>query len=197
MNISENEKMKVIAYQSSKNGNDFCGDSYFYTLTEDFFICVLADGLGSGEFAYQSSQAVVSVVKQYQDEELDQIMKRCNEVLLEKRGAAVSIIKFRFSTKDFIYSGVGNIRFFLYSPEGQLTYPISVTGYLSGRPQNYHTQHFKYEPNSKFILHTDGLQIGARSLLQKYFQLDCIAQDIEKNYVNLSDDATFIIGSLQ
>lgn len=191
------DKLELFVHQTTKAGNTECGDSYFYKATDEYFICVIADGLGSGKYANEASTAVITVVEQYHHEELDQLMDRCNTVLLQKRGAAVSVLKFYFNKNEFVYSGVGNIRFFLYSPEGKLTYPLPVTGYLSGRPQKFHTQRFTYEPESKFLIYSDGYNIsGAKSLLKGYRSTEAIADEIKRNNIDGIDDATFILGSL-
>lgn len=191
------DKLELFVHQTTKAGNTECGDSYFYKATDEYFICVIADGLGSGKYANEASTAVITVVEQYHHEELDQLMDRCNTVLLQKRGAAVSVLKFYFNKNEFVYSGVGNIRFFLYSPEGKLTYPLPVTGYLSGRPQTFNTQRFTYEPESKFLIYSDGYNIsGAKSLLKGYRSTEAIADEIKRNNIDGIDDATFILGSL-
>ncbi|PLR95570.1 PP2C family serine/threonine-protein phosphatase [Bacillus sp. T33-2] len=191
------DKLELYAHQTTKEGKLECGDSYYYTATDDYFVCVLADGLGSGRYAHEASAAVVSVVEQHHHEDVDTLMKYCNNILVQKRGAAVSILKVYFHSREFVYSCVGNIRFFLYSPNGKLTYPLPVTGYLSGKPQIFHTQRFVYEPSSKFLIYSDGFDIhGAKSLLKGYLSVESIANEIKREYKNTMDDATFIIGSL-
>jgi phosphoserine phosphatase RsbX len=189
--------IEVFAKQTSKDGNRYNGDSYFLTATEDYFVCVLADGLGSGKFAYESSSAVAEMVEKHHDQDVDTLMRYCNEVLLHKRGAAVAIIKAYFGAEEFVYSCVGNIRFYLYSPDGKMTYPLPVTGYLSGRPQLFRTQRFSYQKNSKFLIHSDGLNItSTKSLLQYKKSLAGIMDEISLRLSVKSDDTTFIAGSL-
>ena len=189
-------KLELLAHQTTKEGNFECGDGYYYKATDEYFICVLADGLGSGKHAHEASSAVVSVVKQNHEEDVDTLMKYCNKILFQKRGAAVSILKVYFQSREFVYSCVGNIRFFLYSPQGKLTYPLPVTGYLSGKPQVFHTQRFSYQSESKFLIYSDGFDIhGAKSLLQGYRSTQAIANEIRRNNSNSMDDATFIVGS--
>ncbi|CAM3953696.1 PP2C family serine/threonine-protein phosphatase [Mesobacillus zeae] len=191
------EQLDIYAHQTTKEGKTQCGDSYFYMATDEYFLCVVADGLGSGEFAHEASAAVVSVVEQNHHEDVDTLMKSCNRVLARKRGAAVSIFKVFFKNREFVYSCVGNIRFFLYSPNGKLTYPLPVTGYLSGRPQVFNTQRYLYEPESKFLIYSDGFDIhGAKALLKGYRSVQAIADEIKAAYKNTMDDATFIVGSL-
>ncbi len=191
------DDVEVFSYQRTKVGNELCGDDYFYLSTDDYFICVLADGLGSGENAKDSATAVVQIVEQYHDEDVGTIMERCNAVLVEKRGAAVAVFKVYFSKKEFVYSCVGNIRFFLYSSSGKLTYPLPVTGYLSGKPQRFRTQNYPYEQNSTFLIYSDGFHFnGLKGMLDSVRPLRTIAEDIKNRPLLSADDATFIIGSL-
>ncbi|NCT35656.1 SpoIIE family protein phosphatase [Bacillus sp. EB93] len=176
----------------------YCGDDYFFLHTEEYFVCVLADGLGSGKNAYDSSHAVIEEVKRNHELDVEALMAVCNQVLVDKRGAAVSILKIFYDKNEFVYSSVGNIRFFLYNPsDDKLVYPLPVTGYLSGRKQKYRTQRYKYEPNAKFILHSDGLELkGAKSFLKRLVPIDKNAQCILKSSPLTADDTTFILGSL-
>ncbi|WP_100330101.1 PP2C family serine/threonine-protein phosphatase [Bacillus xiapuensis] len=192
----QSDHIEVYATQTAKNNNFLCGDSYFIHETEDYLICVLADGLGSGEFAYESAAAVTKVVEDNHQETVDCLMSLSNDVLQQKRGAAVAIFKADFKRQEFEYSCVGNIRFYLYTEDGKLTYPLPVTGYLSGRPQVYRTRRFAYETNCKFLLHSDGVQLlNVKSLLQNR-SIHQIAYILEGESMQTNDDSTFIIGSL-
>ncbi|GIN86571.1 phosphoserine phosphatase RsbX [Heyndrickxia sporothermodurans] len=192
------ELVEVYAFQSPKEGKSYCGDSYYFTATEDYFLSVLADGLGSGQYAYEASSAVADVVRNNANDDVETLMKSCNEVLMQKRGAAVAILKVNFKTKEFDYSCVGNIRFYLYTPKGKLIYPLPVTGYLSGRPQNFRTQRFSYERNSKFLLHSDGFKVKtSKSLLKGCKAIELIAKEMKnEQQQSKEDDSTCIIGSL-
>ncbi|MFC5465540.1 hypothetical protein [Lederbergia graminis] len=95
----QNDSIQAHAFQTAKNDNIFCGDSFYVSVEEDYFIGVLADGLGSGELAYESSQAVVSIVKSNPEADVDTLMHYANEVLIRKRGAAVAILKVDFKKR--------------------------------------------------------------------------------------------------
>jgi len=193
----QSPNIHALSYQTTKKGKSMCGDSFYFTSTDEYFFCVLADGLGSGEYANEASEAVIEAVKSNHSKSVEELMELANQVLVGKRGAAVSIFKIFYSTLTLVYSCVGNIRFFLYSPSGKLTYPLPVSGYLSGKPQQYHTQTFSYEENAKFLVFSDGFQIqGIKNLLRDYFSISSIADSIIGNYNNTDDDSTFILGSL-
>ncbi|MEL3972878.1 PP2C family serine/threonine-protein phosphatase [Rossellomorea oryzaecorticis] len=197
MGYFQQNEIELYAEQVSKNGNPYCGDSYYYVSTNEYFVCVLADGLGSGKYAYESSHAVVEIVENNHHEDVETLMDLCNNALQKMRGAAVAIIKAYYHSKEFVYSCVGNIRFYMYSPEGKMTYPLPVTGYLSGRPQKYQTKRYRYESNSRFLLHSDGLNIsGVKTVLRKYPTLHSTMHDIQSLVDETADDTTYIVGSL-
>ncbi|MFD2680834.1 PP2C family serine/threonine-protein phosphatase [Bacillus seohaeanensis] len=193
----QKHNIELYAEQTSKHGDPYCGDSFYYTSTNDYFICILADGLGSGKYAYESSSVVAEIVKEHHEKDIDTLMKMCNSSLASKRGAAVAILKVFYHSREFVYSCVGNIRFYLYSPEGKLTYPLPVTGYLSGRPQKYKTQRFSFQENSRFLIHSDGLNItGVKNILQQKRTMRDILCYIQHYVDDTADDTTYMIGSL-
>ena len=191
-------RLEVLGYQTAKENNLFCGDSFYFTANDDYFLCVVADGLGSGKPAFESSQAVVAAVKSNPEETVDTLMYYSNKVLLHKRGAAVAILKVDFKAREFEYSGVGNVRFSMYPRIGKVIYPLSVRGYLSGRPQKYRTQKLPYEPGSKFLIHSDGFTNVANTklLMTSCQSVPSLAEHLKSQQVNKLDDMTFIVGSL-
>lgn len=193
----QNECIEAYAFQRAKEGKVFCGDSFYMTANNDCFLCVLSDGLGSGEYAYESSQAVISMVKSNPEEDVETLMNFSNKVLLNKRGAATAIFKADFRKKTFEYSCVGNIRFYLYTPSGKMVYPMPVSGYLSGRPQKFRTQKFPYDPQSNFLVHSDGfVREDSKQFINNSQTISVIANRLKLNQINKNDDVTFIVGSL-
>ncbi|WP_019244116.1 MULTISPECIES: PP2C family serine/threonine-protein phosphatase [Bacillus] len=194
----KNEKLELSIKQVAKNDAPFCGDSYFYIIEEDYFICVLADGLGSGEFAYESSQSVIDVVKEYHQLELETLLDKCNRVLINKRGAAVAILKVYFNKQQFQYISVGNIRFFLLQPSSdKLIFPPPTSGFLSGRAMKFQCKTFQYEPFSQFILYSDGLELKEiKTYLNRRNSIKQITNVIWNANVGQSDDTTLLMGSL-
>ncbi|MEH6941943.1 PP2C family serine/threonine-protein phosphatase [Bacillus sp. JJ722] len=193
-----NDRVEIVVKQIAKGNNHYCGDAYFFTNTDDYFICVLADGLGSGEFAHESSAAVTEVVRTNHQLAIEDLLGECNNALAKKRGAAVAIFKVIFKQQQFQYISVGNIRFFLYNPIAQkVVYPLPSSGYLSGRLNRFQGHTYTYEPLSRFILFSDGLDLkGVTSYIKKESSLALIAENIWDTNVNQSDDVTLIMGSL-
>jgi negative regulator of sigma-B (phosphoserine phosphatase) len=192
-----NHFVHTLAYQLPKEGKVCCGDSYYIKATQDYFICALADGLGSGERANESSSAISALVAKKQDEDVEVLIDLCNQELKNKRGATVSILKIDFKMKQFTYSSVGNIRFILSSPSGSYIYPLPILGYLSGKPQKYRTQTYSYEKGSKFIIHTDGLVLPAiKTLLNNGQSVEELSRHLDAYTNTRNDDLTYIVGQL-
>jgi phosphoserine phosphatase RsbX len=192
-----NNFVHTLAYQLPKEGKACCGDSFYIKSTEDYFICVLADGLGSGERANESSSAISSLVEQMHGENVDLLMDLCNREMKDKRGATASILKIDFENRQFTYSSVGNIRFILCSPSGTFIYPLPILGYLSGKPQKYRTHTYSYEKGSKFIIHSDGLVIpGIKAVLNMGQSVEDLSRYLEGYTKSRNDDLTYIVGQL-
>lgn len=189
--------LEVFVYQEAKEGKHECGDTYFTFMNDQYFLCAIADGLGSGPIARQSSEIMPMILAEYHHETIDELLLRCNKLMYQKRGAAVAIVKVDFTCKTIEYSCVGNIKFYITrKDDDKMIYPLPVMGYLSGRPQKLRAQKYVYKPGDLFLLHSDGVvlknpkvsmrsSIGAFDLHRSL--LDTIAH---------GDDATFIAGSL-
>src|SRR5699024_8740032 len=107
--MTAERKMQVAIYQRAKQNNYYCGDSYFYTETENEFICALADGLGSGEYAKESSQTVIDIIRSHSGKNVEQLVKECNRQLSGKRGVVLGVLKINFSEQSYSFSSIGNI----------------------------------------------------------------------------------------
>ena len=158
------ENIEVVIYQQAKSGNVESGDAYFTHSEDDYFIFAIADGLGNGPIAKQSAEIIPEVLAEYHHESIDELLNRCNEHMIQKRGAAVAIVKVDFISKTIQYSCVGNVRFYIHQNNIKMIYPLPVMGYLSGRPLKLNTQSYTYYPGDVFFLHLMGLNFAVRLL---------------------------------
>jgi phosphoserine phosphatase RsbX len=192
-----NQYIQALAFQLAKQGNSCNGDSFYMKATMDYFICVVADGLGSGEYAHASSNAIKEVVEQRHHEELDVLMDACNQSLKMKRGATVSLLRVDFHQKQVSYCSVGNIQFAFYNPPGLYIYPVPVNGFLSGKPRTYRIETFSYEKESTFIIHTDGLHLPSiKRVLADFQTIEAVSSQLQQQSKARKDDVTFIVGQL-
>ncbi|WLR58190.1 PP2C family serine/threonine-protein phosphatase [Guptibacillus hwajinpoensis] len=190
------KKLTVAAYQKPKAGNQMCGDSYYVAETSDYFICAVADGLGSGDMAKDSSLAAINVVKEYQDEDVEALMKRANEEMRGKRGCVLSIFKLDLKTRQLEYSGIGNINLIIYQPDGKIIRPISYSGYLSGKLQKVKVQSIDYPSGSSFVTYSDGVQISSKnySMIARFDSVKESFQHLTNALPSTNDDITLLVG---
>lgn len=192
-----NEHVEAYIYQEAKQGNRESGDTYFVHSEPNYSIFAIADGLGSGPIARQSSEIIPKVLNEHHNESLDELLSRCNEYMIQKRGAAVAIVKIDYKQKTIQYSCVGNVRFYMLQGGEKMIYPLPVMGYLSGKPQKLKTQEYPYLPGDIFFLHSDGvLPRSPKSLLRESHCSYELYKNVEQ-LVKHDDDATFIVGSLR
>jgi negative regulator of sigma-B (phosphoserine phosphatase) len=197
LELESNEHIHAVAYQIQKEGNLCNGDSFYMKTAEDYFICAVADGLGSGPEAHKSSSAIRTVVEEFHHEEVDVLIDACNKVLKGKRGATIAILKVHFFKMTFTYSAVGNIQFMLYCPSGKFIYPLPVLGFLSGKPQKHHSETYSYQKGSKFIIYSDGLLISnVKPLLSSFATIDDLSNQLKAYTTSRKDDLTYIVGQL-
>ncbi|GAA0447264.1 MAG: protein phosphatase 2C domain-containing protein [Bacillota bacterium] len=188
------KRVQVSVFQRAKKGNYYCGDSYFYKETDKEFICAVADGLGSGEFAKESSQIVINIIQDNAHTSIEGIIKKCNEQLYGKRGVVVGILKLDFTTGMYSFSSIGNIGILTIVKNQKKKRNIPNAGYLAGYHRPFKIIQEKLESNMMFIMFSDG--VSDRDLSEKYFlneDVKAITQTFE--YVsesNRQDDTTLI-----
>lgn len=196
METIQTEHVEVYAFQEAKHGNQESGDEYFIHTEKDYFICAIADGLGSGPIARQSAQIIPKVLNKYHHESIGELLSRCNEHMVKKRGAAVAIVKIYYQQKKIQYGCVGNVRLYILRDRKEMIYPLPVMGYLSGRPQKLKMQQYDYKVGDLFFLHSDGVVLPSpKSSLRE----SSGPYDLYRNVsgtIKHGDDATFIAGSL-
>ncbi|WP_085993417.1 SpoIIE family protein phosphatase [Oceanobacillus senegalensis] len=188
-----NNKVDVSVFQKPKKGNYYCGDSYFYAETENEFLCVIADGLGSGEYATESSQIVIQIIKENMNISVEELVKKANQQLYGKRGVVLGILKMDFSKKEYSFSSIGNIGVIQYTAEKKKR-SIPNSGYLGGYERPFKVFKDTLEDNMTFIMFSDGVKDKE---LSKLYIKDKEVECITKSYVYISederkDDTTFI-----
>jgi len=160
-------KVDVAVYQQAKEGNYYCGDSYFYKESDNEFICAIADGLGSGEYAKESSQIVIDIIQTNSHATVDELVKECNEKLIGKRGVVIGILKFDFVSKMYTYSSIGNIGMMTVTEGRKKKRNIPNSGYLAGYKRPFKVVQGKLEPDMNFIMFSDG--VLENELTKNYF----------------------------
>ncbi|WP_096270962.1 SpoIIE family protein phosphatase [Paucisalibacillus globulus] len=187
-------RVKVAVFQEAKNGNNECGDSYFYRETENEFICALADGLGSGEFAKESSKIVIDIIKENYHSPVEELVKKCNEKLIGKRGTVLAILKIDYRSNNYSISSIGNVGVMTITGGNTRKRSVPNAGYLAGFNRKFKVVQEPLENEMNFVMYTDG--VTSKELTERYFYEKDVER-ITKNFALKSkekrkDDTTLI-----
>lgn len=191
-------RASVSSYQKPKKGNDLCGDSFYIKETEDYLVCAVADGLGSGKMAKEASGTATDIIDKNHHESVEQLMELCNQGLRGTRGAVIAIVKVDYRNQTASYSGIGNIRFMISAERQRAIHPLPNVGFLVGNPTRFKIQEFKYEKELTFMLYSDGMDIHtqSRSLLTKMISPKESVIFISELPQDINDDSTVVVGQV-
>lgn len=151
-------KIDVSVFQKPKEGNSCCGDSYFFVETEKHFICALADGLGSGVYAMESSRIVMDIIKRNHTISVEEIVNLSNQMLIGKRGVVLGVLKIDFTMNTYSFWSIGNIGIITINKDREKVRNIPIAGYLSGYRRPIKVKSYKLEKGTTFIMYSDGVE---------------------------------------
>lgn len=179
------KKVDVAVYQKAKADNYCCGDSYFYNETDHEFVCAIADGLGSGEYAKESSQIVINIIKKNSGATVEKLVKECNKQLVGKRGVVIGILKLDYLNKMYTFSSIGNIGMLTISKDQKKKRIIPNSGYLAGYKRSFKVIQERLESNMNFFMFSDGVEEG--ELAKGYF-MNKDVHAVTRTYEYMSDN---------
>lgn len=187
-------KVDVSVFQKAKKGKYHCGDSYFYKETEEGFVCAIADGLGSGEFAKESSQIVIDIIRENSSTDIKNLIETCNKQLQGKRGVVIGVLKIDFKSATYSFSSIGNICIMTITEDKKRKRNIPNAGYLAGYHHPFKVEQNKLDDEMNFVMFSDG--VSDKELSKKYLtnqDVDTIIKTFE--YIaepDREDDTTLI-----
>src|SRR5690625_31762 len=180
-------KVQVAVFQESKKGSVYCGDSYFYNETDKMFTCAVADGLGSGEFARESSQIVIDIIKNNPKFTDKQLVKLCNEQLVGRRGVVVGILRLDFITQHFTFSSIGNIGLVVVTNDKKKR-NLPERGYLAGYERSLGVMQGSFTEQTNFIMFSDGVR---ESELSKPYMMYEDVEQLVHTFSMVNDHSRF------
>lgn len=193
----EDGKVDVAILEQAKPGKTCCGDAHTVIHTEHYTVCAVVDGLGSGEGAYQSANAAIEIIEALHYKSVEQMVEACNQALLHKRGAVMTIIKVDYAKFEVSYSNFGNISFVMHLPDGTTIQPIPSRGYLSGKKTRITSQRFPYQSGSAFLLYSDGIKKPpSKKMLLKMDSPRMATEELFPKDGYALDDVTLLVGKI-
>lgn len=185
-----------VIHQQAKKGNRRCGDSFLVREFSDHFIVAIADGLGSGEAAYQCSKRATQLIVDHHVRSPADMVNTINRKLAGSRGVVLAVAKFFPNKGRVVFCGIGNISFTLYSERHKRIRAFSLPGYMDGRQIKPREEIFRYRTGDFFAMYSDGIT--------PHQDWSTILNDVESPVEGLTrikqiwetenDDLTFILG---
>jgi anti-sigma regulatory factor (Ser/Thr protein kinase) len=134
-----------------------CGDAWGWTMRDDRFAIMVADGLGHGLSAHDAAGAALDVFYRSHDETPARVISDVHAALRSTRGAAVATVSVDSDRGIAIFCGVGNIGGIVYSPDGVRHGMVSqngTAGHVASRVQEFT---YPLAAKSMIVLFSDGL----------------------------------------
>jgi len=177
-----------------KPGEQVCGDSWSVSCGPEGPTLLLVDGLGHGPDAAEAAVEAVRLFHRFGAHRLPALLDYIHGGLRATRGAAVSLARLEESSRNILFSGIGNVAGVLLA-NGDLRWMVSMPGTAGHNARKI--QSFDYPfPSGLVILHSDGLV--SNWTLEKYPDLaarhpSLIAAVLYRDLTRGRDDATVLV----
>lgn len=185
-----NYKMKLIPY----NQGEYCGDDGIIIKKDQFIRACLFDGLGHGKEAHIASHKAVEYIREYEHEELIDLVHAVHETLRGTRGCAGAFCQINLSNGEIEFVGIGNITARINTYKSiRMVSRDGVLGLGNIRPK----QHFyQVHTGECLIMYSDGVKEyfdfeECRSIFDQSAEEIC--NDILKRYGKDTDDQSCLV----
>lgn len=198
-NIEELKQAATIAAISiAKQGQDMCGDGYFFDFDSKrrLLEILVLDGLGHGQAANEATEEAKNVYSKRSSQIPSMILTDLNENIKKTRGAVGMSLHYDFANSKLTYCGVGNI-------SGRLIKMNKVKNFFSHNgiightmPAHIHDQEVEWATGELLVLNSDGIftrwNISGYPKIQNYDPL-LLAACIYRDFCRKTDDVTVLV----
>jgi len=189
-------RLIVGSVNVSKPGEEFCGDAFGIEQTDSEAAVLLADGLGHGFEAGQSSQEAVRMLREHPQLAPAALIDLTHKALRSHRGAAVSIARIDLNRGTLHFAGLGNVSGQIYSIAGRGQHLISVNGTAGHNAARIRQFSYPWPQDGILVMHSDGLATGtsldAKPALARR-DPSLIAGVLYRDFCRGHDDATVVV----
>ncbi len=186
--------MKYGICQKAKNNGIYNGDSYLLLEKELEDLVVIADGLGSGELAFNASQKAMEVVRTYQSIPLQEIIFNCHNGLKGTRGAVMSLCRITKSQNRLSYIGIGNITLQIIETD-KIVRPPSMWGMVGHVLTRFKTFDLSYKKGDWAAFYSDSIRpdFDFRPYITQFGDPQSVAEAVLSDLTPVKDDFTLIM----
>jgi anti-sigma regulatory factor (Ser/Thr protein kinase) len=184
---------EVGAVALPAHGEVVCGDAWT-AVEQDHRIAVLvADGLGHGPDAAEAAGAAVQEFRTGAFSGPSRIIEQIHKGLRATRGAAVAVAQIERDSKQFLFSGAGNISGRVLSGVGDRSL-VSQHGTAGVQIRSLRDLTYEWPAHGLLILHSDGLKTRwtlEPGLLRRHPSV--VAAWLVRDHRRGSDDVTVVV----
>jgi negative regulator of sigma-B (phosphoserine phosphatase) len=184
--------------EAALQGETDSGDHYIIKQSlNDSVLIGIVDGVGHGKEAANAAQKAISILNQWQNESLAELMEKCHAELMETRGAAITLA---FLQKDYqvMWLGVGNVAAVHWKHNQDNTSQVEELftrgGIVGLELPPLQMSKFVAEPGDLLIIATDGISNQFMDLAPMYHVIpQTIAEHIFSEFRNPNDDSLVFV----
>lgn len=194
--VARKPPFEIGAVLVSHPTEDISGDDWDWTMRDDRFAILVADGLGHGLLAHEASAAAVGVFQRLAEESPSRVITEVHAALRPTRGAAVAMVEVDTSRGVANYCGVGNIGAAILTPHGSRHGLISQNGTAGHVANRIHEFSYPVPHPSTIVMFSDGL--ASHWNLSPYPGLgsrhpSVIAGVLYRDFSRRRDDVTIVV----
>jgi anti-sigma regulatory factor (Ser/Thr protein kinase) len=195
--VARKPPFEIGAVHVSHPNEEICGDDWDWTMRDDRFAILLADGLGHGRHAHDAAAAAVAVFQRLADQSPSRVITEVHAALRPTRGAAVAIAEVDTDRGVVNYCGVGNIGAVVLSAHGGERHGmVSHNGTAGHVAPRIHEFTYPVPPQSTIVMFSDGL--SSHWTLSAYPGLttrhpSVIAGVLYRDFSKRRDDVTIVV----
>lgn len=112
----------------SHPNESICGDAWGWTMRDDRFAIMVADGLGHGLSAHEAADAAMEVFYRNHEQAPSRVISDVHAALRSTRGAAVATVVVDTNRDVAIFCGLGNVGGVVFSGNGSRHGMVSQNG---------------------------------------------------------------------
>ena len=133
------------------------GDAWGWTMRDDRFAIMVADGLGHGLSAHEAASAALEVFYRNHEQSPSRVISDVHAALRSTRGAAVATVVVDTARGVAVFCGVGNVAGVVFSGNGSRHGMVSQNGTAGHVASRIHEFSYPLDAKGMIILFSDGL----------------------------------------
>lgn len=189
------------AVSSPVPGETECGDLHVVRETSRGALVGVIDGLGHGAEAAETSRRAVAILREFAEDSLISLVRRCHRALEGTRGAVVTLARFDARDDTLSWISIGNVLAVLFradgapgpNPEAVLARP----GILGGRLPALQAAILPVARGDVLIVGTDGLRPEFTHDARWRGSPHEVASALHERYGRRQDDALVLVAHYQ